>query len=95
MWATHYGGMGGTLQKCISEIEPIKPTANFMLIGPTKGQQRDQVQMYRMKRVKLSWALIWIMSKMHNKGVQHNDLFINNIILHWELDISLMIGVCN
>jgi hypothetical protein len=35
------------------------------------------------------------MSELHNGIVQHNDLSINNITLHWELDESLKIEVCN
>ena len=27
--------------------------------------------------------------------MQHDDLFINNIMLHWKLDVSLKIRVCN
>ena len=45
-----------------------------------------------MKRVKLAWALVWIMSELHNVIVQNNDLFIDNIMLHWEWDGSLKIG---
>lgn len=33
------------------------------------------------------------MLELHYGNVQHNDLFIDNIILHWELDGSLKIGI--
>ena len=35
------------------------------------------------------------MLELHNKNVQHNDLTINNIVLHWESDGSLEIRLCN
>lgn len=52
-----------------------------------------------MKRVNLSRALIWIMPELHSIDVQHNNLFIGNIMLHWELgqkpnnDWSVQLGV--
>lgn len=35
------------------------------------------------------------MAELHNGNVQHNDFSIDNIILHWELDGSMNIEVCN
>lgn len=43
----------------------------------------------------LAWALLWIMEVVHMKNVQYNDIFINNIMLHWESDVRLKIGMCN
>ena len=61
----------------------------------TKFHLFEQVRKYRMKRVKLAWALLWIMEALHGANVQHNDLSLDNIMLHWETDGSLKIGVCN
>ena len=35
------------------------------------------------------------MEALHDANVQHNDLSIDNIMLHWESDGSLKIGVCD
>ena len=35
------------------------------------------------------------MEALHGANVQHNDLSIDNIMLHWETDGSLKIGVCD
>lgn len=45
--------------------------------------------------IKLAWALIWIMKVANVGDVQRNDLSIDNIMLHWELDDSMNIEVCN
>jgi hypothetical protein len=38
--------------------------------------------------------MVWLMLELHNGNVQHINFFIDNIMLHWELDGSLKIGVC-
>ena len=30
------------------------------------------------------WDLVWLMSELHDGNVQHNDLSIDNIMLHWK-----------
>ena len=49
-----------------------------------------------MKRDKLVWTLVWIMSELHNVNVQHNDLFIHDImgVGHKPEDWSVHIRVC-
>lgn len=36
-----------------------------------------------------------VMLELHNENVQHNDHSIDNIMLHWESDGSMKIGVCD
>ena len=35
------------------------------------------------------------MFELHNGNVQYNDVFIENIMVHWEWDKSLKIELCN
>ena len=73
----------------------LQPNKNIMFISPTKWQRWDQVERFWKEQVKFSWALKWLMLELRNGSVQHNNLFINNIMLHWDLDKNLKIGVCD
>ena len=86
---------GGTLREMFVRDRAHRPNANILTMGATEWQLYDQVQKFRAKRVKLAWALLWIMEALHDANVQHNDLSIDNIMLHWESDGSLKIGVCD
>ena len=86
---------GGTLREMFIRDRAHRPNANILTMGATEWQLFDQVRQFRAKRVKLAWALIWIMEALHEANVQHNDLSIDNVMLHWESDGGLKIGVCD
>src|SRR5665213_2255505 len=86
---------GGTLGERLGGVRDSGLNAKVLAMGATKWQLYDQVQKFRAMRVKLAWALLWIMEALHDANVQYNDLSIDNIMLHWESDGSLKIGVCD
>jgi len=48
------------------------------------------------KRTELAWALVHIMHAVHNSGYLHNDISLDNIMLHFPSDESrIYIGVCD
>ena len=42
----------------------------------------------------VAWALLWIISELHNRNVQLNNLPIENIMLHLESNENMKVGVC-
>ena len=61
-----------------------RPNANIMLTGGTEWKLWDHVKSFQAKRIKLAQDLLWIMAEFHKENVQHNDLSINNNMLHLE-----------
>ncbi len=60
-----------------------------------EGQR--QLVAFRQNCVKLAWAFINIMNKVHHCRILHNDLSNDNIMLHFlidKLDV-VYIGVCD
>jgi hypothetical protein len=52
---------------------------------------------FRQNHVKLAWAFINIMNAIHHCGILHNNLFKDNIMLHFPPDKPnvVYIGVCD
>ena len=60
-------------------------------------EARQSLVKYRMNRAYLAWALICIVDVVHKQDVLHNDLNLNNVMLHFPRDRvdSVFIGICD
>ena len=88
----------GTLREMYIQDRAHQPTDNVMLMGPTKWQWWDQVERFRKKRVKLSWALVWLMLELHKGNVQDNNLsicFVGSLTEAWGLKCAIGGGVAH
>jgi len=45
----------------------------------------QQLARFRKKRMELAWALVHIMHAVHDAGYLHNDISLDNIMLHFPV----------
>jgi serine/threonine protein kinase len=80
---------GGTLQEMLDynmKYSPIMDTQTLLEQRGPNMEGKTQLATFRRNCVKLAWAFINIMNAIHHSGILHNDLFKDNITLHFFLD---------
>jgi serine/threonine protein kinase len=56
----------------------------------------EHLRWFRKKRMELAWALLHIMDEVHKSHNLHNDISLDNILLHFpEEESKVYIGVCD
>ncbi len=86
---THCGGMGERFQKCSIttwSTSPIMDNDILLRQGGLDMEGQTQLVTFKWNRVKLAWAFINIMNAVHHRGILHNDLSKDHIMLHLPLD---------
>ena len=69
-------------------MHPNSSKADYVKANPLRR--------FRKKRTKLAWAFVIIMSEVHINGNLHNDLSLDNILLHFPKDEPhIYIAVCD
>ena len=65
--------------------------------GELLPDELDKVTLYRRNCAKLALSLLIIVEKCHAHGIQHNDLSLGNILLHFPpIDkTKIFLGVCD
>lgn len=58
-------------------------------LGAVDYDKQPQLMAWRLRRVKLTWALISTMESVHTEEIQHNDLSIDNIMLNWDAKLNV------
>lgn len=62
-------------------------------LGAVDYDKQPQIMAWRLRTVKLTWALISIMESVHTEETQHNALSIDNIMLNWDAKFNVKSGV--
>jgi serine/threonine protein kinase len=78
---------GGTLQEMLdynTKYSPITDNQTLLWQGGPDMEGWTWIVTFRWNRVKLAWAFINIMNVVHHCGILHNDLFKENIMLHFS-----------
>lgn len=81
-------GMGELYKKCISEGIVPCVNANIVITIQLKWQIFDQIKRLWAKKCEFNMDFLWIMKALHKSNMQHHDILINYIMLHWKLDRS-------
>ena len=92
------GSLASFLQKLNSKVSEATTLKNIKYSsGELLPDELDKVTLYRRNRAKLALSLLIIIEKCHAHGIQHNDLSLGNILLHFPpMDkTKIFLGVCD
>jgi hypothetical protein len=95
-----YWWNGGTLRQMLNLDNAYGDDIYARVMHPNTSEEdhikADRLRRFRKKRTELAWAFVNIMSEVHMSNNLHNDLSLDNILLHFPEDESrIYIGVCD
>lgn len=95
-----YWWNGGTLRRMLFLDRDYPDDIHIRLLHPNTTEKQfeeaHQLARFRKKRTELAWAFLHIMNAVHLAKYRHNDISIDNIMLHFPQDESkVFIGVCD
>jgi hypothetical protein len=91
---------GGTLRQMLNLDHQYGDNIYTRVLHPNTSEddvvKAGYLRRFRKKRTELAWAFVNIMSEVHMSNNLHNDLSLDNILLHFPEDESrVYIGVCD